>query len=267
MIKMFHEAPINIMDAVSFITDGDYALVHMLESSKPYTKFFERKRLEDDREMILDNSAFELSESFNWRLLAKWIKRLEPTYYILPDVLGDTDKTIENFHAFTDKYPDLPGKKFAVIQGQTYEDIVRCYEALSPYADKIGICMHYPFYDTGDGDLQLLRAKGRQKLLIDLLNDGVIDKSKPHHLLGLSLPSELIAYVDNPDTFSWIDSLDSSCPVTNGIEGINFWNGLPDSKPEITLDDFVYKNYGTKIVKRIIDNIIYLRRMVNGEFR
>jgi len=48
---------------------------------------------------------------------------------------------------------------------------------------------------------------GRVKLLGDLLRDGVINKDKPHHLLGCGLPQEFSFYKHSD--YDWIYSLDT----------------------------------------------------------
>ena len=57
MIKIAHEAPLDIFDEVQRITDYDYALVHLLEENGRYRDTFERA-VKQGREVILDNSIF-----------------------------------------------------------------------------------------------------------------------------------------------------------------------------------------------------------------
>ena len=60
MIKRYHEAPKCIFNKVQEHTDGDYALVHLFESDPEYLEMF-KKALADGRDVILDNSTFELA--------------------------------------------------------------------------------------------------------------------------------------------------------------------------------------------------------------
>ena len=39
------------------------------------------------REVLLDNSIFELGEAFDSDKFAKYVEELKPSYYIVPDVL------------------------------------------------------------------------------------------------------------------------------------------------------------------------------------
>ena len=82
-MKIAHEAPLSIFDKVQEVTDYDYALVHMFEENKEYFNTFVRA-LENGREVILDNSIFELGEAFEPKKYAWWVDVLRPTYYIIP---------------------------------------------------------------------------------------------------------------------------------------------------------------------------------------
>ena len=106
MVKIAHEAPISIFDRVQQLTEYDYALVHLFEENEQYYNQFETA-LEINREVILDNSIFELGTAFDSDKFAYWIEKLKPTYYIIPDVLEDCDGTISNFERWNFKYKDL----------------------------------------------------------------------------------------------------------------------------------------------------------------
>ncbi|MGA1047385.1 MAG: hypothetical protein ACO3UU_05205 [Minisyncoccia bacterium] len=64
IIHIAHEAPISLMSEVQFYTDYDYALVHHFEHHEEYFNFFKRS-LANNREVILDNSIFELKTAFD----------------------------------------------------------------------------------------------------------------------------------------------------------------------------------------------------------
>lgn len=66
MVKTFHEAPKSIFNRVQSITSGDYALVHLFEEDKEYFNLF-KQAVEQDREVILDNSIFELGKLLTLR--------------------------------------------------------------------------------------------------------------------------------------------------------------------------------------------------------
>ena len=52
------------------------------------------------------------------------------------------------------------------------------------------------------------------------MNDGIINKNKPHHLLGCAHPREFSFY-QGPE-FNWIDTLDTSSPIVHGIKKVRY---------------------------------------------
>ena len=241
-----HESPISMLEDSREYNDYDYALVHLFETHPEYYSFFKQSLLQG-REVLLDNSIFELGHSFDPSKYAEYVKELKPTYYIVPDVLEDSQKTISSFHKFKMQYPDLPGLTIGVVQGKTYQQLVKCYKYMSQHADYIAISFDYSWYktighyesierprvvmDVEDKSmydklhkqdehrtvLELL-ADGRRKFINMLIDDGIWNHNKPHHLLGNSLPQEMKHYTD----IKSIRSVDTSNPVVAGIKGIRY---------------------------------------------
>lgn len=221
MIKLFHEAPNSLFYYVQAKTDGDYCLVHLLEENETYRDLF--KQACREREVILDNSIFELGEAFDMHRFHEWTCELEPTWYIIPDVLEDSQNTIHNARIWNDVYRQAtPGKCIGVVQGKDYYDIVDCYTKLdqSIDVDMIAISFDYSMYKRLVPNPNRLMSwmLGRVTLLGLLEADGVINKNKPHHLLGTSLPVEGKFYRDYP----WIYSVDTSNPVVAAIKGVAY---------------------------------------------
>ena len=217
-MKIAHEAPLSIFDKVQELTDYDYFLVHLFEENEEYLAKA-HECVSKGRETILDNSIFELGHAWNASRFAYWVNEMKPTYYIVPDVLDDCDKTIDSFERFMKEYPDLPGQSIAVAQGSTYNDLVLCYNYLAndDRVDKIAMSFDSPFFQVYGGDNQYYKMmNGRQHTINKMLEEGVINTSKPHHLLGCGLPQEFKAYKN----YDWIDSLDTSNPVIHGIKGM-----------------------------------------------
>ena len=75
MIKIAHESPKSVFDKVQKLTDYDYALVHLFEEDNEYLKLFQ-DALKNGREVILDNSIFELEEAFDANKFAYWVTKL-----------------------------------------------------------------------------------------------------------------------------------------------------------------------------------------------
>jgi len=265
MIKIAHEAPIDIFEEVQRYTDYDYALVHLLEQNGRYRDTFERA-VKKGREVILDNSIFELEEAFEADRFVLWIERLKPTWYIIPDALENADKTLDQLDDWLIRYSNVVGKKIGVVQGKTYAEIVDCYKYMDKAnLDMIAISFDYSYYTESvpHPNKYVSWMLGRVKLLGDLLRDGIINKNKPHHLLGCGLPQEF-SYYKHSD-YSWIYSLDTSNPIVHGIKGISYGpDGLwsKESQKLHELIDFELENIDNNL---ILNNIQKFRWFVNGQ--
>ena len=131
MIKIAHEAPLDIFDEVQRFTDYDYALVHLLEENPRYRDTFERA-IKKGREVILDNSIFELEEAFDADRFNYWVNELRPSWYIVPDALEEAYDTIAKMEDWNNKGLGYLGSgKIGVVQGKTYDEIVDCYNFMN----------------------------------------------------------------------------------------------------------------------------------------
>ena len=265
MIKIAHEAPKSIFEDIQKLTDYDYALVHLLEEDEEYLKLFE-KAIKKGREVILDNSIFELEEAFEAEKFAYWVKRLKPEWYIVPDALEDANLTMAQMERWNVEYKDLPGKKIGVVQGKTYSQIVDCYKYLDYLAnvDMIAISFDYSYYNVSvpHANKYVSWMLGRVKLLGDLLKDGIINKDKRHHLLGCGLPQEFSFYKHSD--YEWIYSLDTSNPVVHGIKGINYKSDGLWSKESQKLYELINYDVDPEQIDTIRNNIQKFRWYTNG---
>ncbi len=246
-----HESPISMLDKSRDYNDYDYALVHLFESHPKYYDFFKQSLLMD-RDVLLDNSIFELGEAFDHKKFAKYVKELKPTYYIVPDVLENGYETIKHYIEFCSEYTDLPGSKIGVVQGKTYDELVDCYRFMEQNADYIAISFDYSYYvTTGFGKTKLERwCSGRQRFIKHLKDDGVWNYHKPHHLLGCSLAREFKAYVGDNS----IRSVDTSNPIVAGIKELRYNSDLGlNDKPSIKLADLI----DTKVNASQVEDIMY----------
>lgn len=238
-----HETPISFLEESRNYNDFDYALVHLFETHPQYYSFFKQSLL-SGREVLLDNSIFELKEAFNPVKYAAYIEELNPTYFIVPDVLENADATIESYISFYNEYKDLPGLWIGAVQGKTYEDIIKCYKVMSECADYIAISFDFSWYQqigfstsTNPHTQYLERmCTGRQKLIKMLIDDGIWNHNKPHHLLGCSLAREFKAYKN----ILSIRSCDTSNPIVAGILDKRYIKGIGlYEKPSVLLADLI----------------------------
>lgn len=267
MIKTFHEAPKSIFKTVQSWTDGDYALVNLFAEDEEYFQLF-KDAVAAGREVILDNGVFELGEAWDADQFAGWVDKLQPTWYIVPDVLEDGEATVARFMEFISKYRGLPGKIIGVAQGKDYNDYVKCYKAIEPYCDKIGMSFDCSWYREGvksDNPWVQLTC-GRVRNLIRMDDDHIINRYKPHHLLGVALPQEMACYqlFQKEDTFRWIDSVDTSNPVVHGLKGIAYSSDGLLSKESQKLYTMINAEVSPTQMHIIECNIEQFRRFCNG---
>lgn len=248
-MKISHEVPLQLLGASRWFNDYDYALVHLFDQYPEYLNFY-RRSIEIGRTVILDNSLYELGEAFNMDDYASWIEKLQPTYYIIPDTFWDADRTIEQAIEWMYKYgKNLPGKLMGVAQGNTYNDIARCYKFMSAFCDRIAFTFKFSPNVINDIDFHDyvadhfscdcptdIQAACRYWVLERLHASNIIDVTKEHHLLGIQNTTAL----SNIAQWDWITSIDTSNPIING-----FLHNRYDSngnthcdKPTKTLRDF-----------------------------
>lgn len=226
MIKRYHEAPIEIFKDVQEVTDGDYALVHLFETNEEYFNMF-KKAVEAGRDVILDNSIFELGTAFDMDRYAYWIRKLEPTWYIVPDCWKNGWETARMFSEFIHRYPDLPGKRIGVAQGHQLEEVEKCYRSIEKYCDMVAFNLDFSSAApvAAQGIPYCLRMSiGRRHMLGRLFERDVINTTKPHHLLGCGVPQEVMWY---PKEWTWVRSIDTCNPVIHGLLDIGYDSNLP----------------------------------------
>ena len=238
-IKVSHEVPIKLLDYSRNFNDYDYCLVHLLDQKPEYKRYYESCKLYD-RELLLDNSIFELGKAFDSDKFAEKVVELEPTYYIIPDSLQNCEETISNWKSFVSKYNDLPGLKIGVVQGNTWRELKYCYQFMNEHADYIAISFDYMYYMiTGESPTNNkleLWCSGRQRLIQQLMDSGIWNTKKPHHLLGCSLAKEFKAYVGQTS----IRSVDTSNPVVAALHNLKYNGDLGlKTKPSTKLADLI----------------------------
>lgn len=264
-MKIGHESPISIFDEVQKLTDYDYALVHLFEEFPEYLQKF-RDAVASGREVILDNSIFELGEAFDATKFAYWINELKPTWYIVPDALEDSYRTRANLLRWNrDWEGNLPSKKIAVVQGKSYVELKECYEEIVRFGnvDMIAISFDYSYYrEIFPHKNKLVSwAMGRVLLLNRLLKDKVIRTDIPHHLLGCGLPLEFAFYKD----YDWIYSVDTSSPVVHGIQKVAYSNTGLWKKSRHKLFEMISDEVSESQLNLVKENIELFRSIANEQ--
>ena len=264
MILISHEVPEQLLDQSLQFNDYNYCLVHLCETRPLYYDFYKRSRV-NNKELLLDNSIFELGKAFDPVKFAQYIDELSPTYYVIPDSLENAEETITSYKNFIRNYPGLNGAKIGVVQGKTYHELVECYKFMSDNADYIALSFDLSFYQyIGTGNTKLERqCSGRIRFIDNLYREDIINHSKPHHLLGCSLAKEFRYYTNN--SYSFIRSCDTSNPIVAGMLGIQYSGefGL-QTKPSIKLADMIDRKVTEVEWNNIKYNVANFKKIVNG---
>lgn len=261
------------------INDYDFVLYHLFSSNSKYRDFYTRSRTtHPNRITIFDNSAYEYyikGECLNMDEFRNAVSIFRPTFFILPDVLMDKNKTLDMVKWEIGEFYKSEICRFsipiAVIQGNSIDDMLECvftYKALGIKA--IALPFHNSFL-VGLGEemkqnntipfrvfntvynkqinKDMLYALGRIRL-VEILQ--LYLKSFNHiHLLGSHCPLEKMFYskLDNIH----IRTIDTGYPVKCAVCGYELFK--EPSKPNIIIDDIMNKEFSEEEEKLIINNV------------
>ena len=263
MIRISHEVPLCMLKESRSFNDYDYALVHLLDKYPEYLSFY-KESLKMGREVILDNSLYELGEAFDMQCYYDWIKKLDPTYYIIPDTFWDSQATVSQAETWMNDYGwRLPNKKIGVAQGCSYDEIRQSYLYMSEFCDTVAFTFKYHpqmIEDMGEYEnITDAQAHIRYKVLSKLEGDGIINHNIRHHLLGM----QNTLYLKEICQLSWIDSIDTSNPVMYGLEGYMYGRdgNAHIDKPILKLDNVFEREIDLNSYDKIIYNIDKFREM------
>lgn len=169
----------------------NFGLAHEAQRDETYRDFL---RSYPDKFLILDNAADELGEGMKGQPLWDLILDIQPDEMILPDVLENTEKTLENSNAFLKEFQ--PKKEFpemsimAVAQGENWSEWLLCYKEwyYNDQVDVIGIPYDIDFSVKSSRfnppSRTLTRATNRLTLIQELEDRDLLGKEV--HLLGMN---------------------------------------------------------------------------------
>jgi hypothetical protein len=225
-------------------------LAHLALNSKEYARFYYEEG-QTGNFVLLDNGAAEHAQP-SLDVLISVIEQVQPTEFILPDVLYDSEQTLDRsyraLHRLTGE--DFKVRFMAVPQGNTYEEWVSCAkEMLTWPIDTIGISK-FMSYKLGP----CARAT-----LFSLISTADVQM----HLLGCAYDPREIAAINYMPYSHKIRGTDSSIPYVYASQGVNMYTAIKDgisrSQAEI---DF----YEGKTSRALISaNIQIWEAIVNGE--
>lgn len=238
-----HECPKSLLNFSLKFNDYDYFLIHQIEKFQEYRDFFKLSK-SLNRRQILDNSLYELKESFDPDRFAEYIEELQPTEYLIPDAFNDFEKNIEMFNLWMLKHSNLKGVKIATVHGKTVEEFQKAYDYFNQFDVKIAFNFAESLYmNYGKGPTkEVQNASGRYNVISSLK----LNPNKKHHLLGCSHWAEFKHYKD----FKFIETIDTSNPIMAAFEEHRY----PIAhKPKLAVDDC----QDIAITPEILDNITY----------
>ena len=244
------ELPICMLEWNHKINDYDFILQHLLEH-EGYREYFTNRPFK--RMSILDNSGYEYAVrglSLDWDKYVETIKLIKPTYYLIPDVLGDFEKTVVMVKEWKENYQSrVPFTPMPVIQGSTINELRDCLVLYKDLGyDAVAIPFDIDAFESEQGNKKS-RAIGRHAFC-KVFESG-LSRFKYAHLLGSHDWREPSFYYS-----SGPDSMDTSYPVKCGYLGVD----MDKDKPNILIDDFIDEQLSEVVKNRIIDNIKRFRR-------
>ena len=218
-----HETPVSFLETSRRYNDYDYALVHLFETNPEYYSFFKASKTLG-REVLLDNSIFELGEAFDTKKFVKYVKELLVDCYTYMANMADYIAI-----SFDYSWYDTITESSANVQTKYYT------------LEK--------------------QSKGRRRLIDMLQQDKIWDHNKPHHLLGCSLASEFKHYTWDKSIRSLDTSNPVVAGILNKryYKGI----GLLD-KPSVLLADLITAELNDEQEKDILYNVEEFKNLLRS---
>lgn len=289
-MKISHEFPLEfyLQGVAESNTDYDYCLVHRYLDTPAYKEYMLKAKA-SGREIILDNSLYELGEAFDQDVYIEVAKELKPTYCILPDVFNKFTDNLDSQLAFYEKYKNIfleyDINPMAIPHGITVGEIVNAIKIIKtklPENTKIAIPFGSEafnnskgikgFLSTTDISYPPLRQALNRNLFLSKYRDILCDRKI--HLLGCKSLDEFGDWIDNA---FFIDSIDTSLPVTMTFEGHTFSDSeLVDIgtckiianmyKPTFLIDNHFNDKelFNNTDFEKLIYNIKYFKDTVNS---
>lgn len=259
--------PIKYLDTFASQSDFHLILPHILETNEKYLNFYREKSRRGDF-IIVDNSVFELGKSYPDEKLLRLASEVEADEIIVPEIIGDFQKSLKKAEQFL-RDPQIP-RDFSIsitVQGNSFDEMKQHYKEILKrfsYLDTISIPFAIDCDIPGAPKVKsktLQRVINRTSFIDRLLEKGIIDYTKKHHLLGLSDGVELKHYSSSPERYRFIRSNDSSSAFTHGSNLIRYTEkGLPCEKLKEKLDFKMNKELKGSQIESIQYNINMLKK-------
>jgi len=229
-----------MLEMVQPLADFDWVLAHKVLEDETYAEWYRKS----GNLKFVDNSVNELSMPLSVEQMKEAFDKVNGTYVVAPDFLGDSGKTLE---AYRECVKILPPEKIAkVVQGRSFVEAWECFQA---YPAGI-ICIPYDLCSSRNEPPWLMGL--RRALFISNIPK---DQGYLIHLLGYTSLDEFFWYHGNP----MVATIDTGIPVMLGLEGKDILDPL-ESKSTPTFNRMEKLELDQKAWVRIVLNIALLRR-------
>lgn len=231
MIDVYHIVPIAYMPLLAQRPASRFlmAMAPVAIASREYVRLIRAARAVGST-LVLDNGTPYLGESIPDKDLAAAMTLLDPDIVVLPDVFRDRAATEARIQSFLRTYDEDRNVEFmGVTQGATRSEYIESYLQLSndQRISHIGV----PYMDVC-----VERGPGfeRERFLRALIELGIVQSAKPHHLLGLGHAGNI--ELQRLRTLSFVCSCDTSTAYVHARLG-KLLNAVdPYRKPQLPMD-------------------------------
>lgn len=239
---------------------GDYHLLlahDVLAHPKEYQEIYGGKGYD----IIMDNSLIELGHPLPMVEVLEAAEIVGAQKFVFPDTLGDFRSTYDKVSKALDEWYDIPGdfaevvKPVAVVQGNNYEECVRCLEQYINWGIENISIPRVLVEKLGTRTEILMKALERGFSSIHLLgfSDDVLDDITCARLPGVS-------------------GIDSAVPVRAGIKEVDIRSlvlkvhGTKDAiGPRGDFWDTKWNDLNRYQVMQVLSNLANIRSFVNSD--
>lgn len=175
-VSLACESPTAHIKLVQEHTEFDFAIAHFVRDPGYAAPYAERSL---GRILILDNGKFELVHPLSPEEVIEAAIKVRADYVVPPDHFGNFEKTKDSLKDFIKRIWKggkrlTPFKIAPVVVGRDPGELARCYDYYITIPEIDMYCIS--FLTNRISSLKMVR---------------MIDKTKPHHLLGFSTRDEL----------------------------------------------------------------------------
>lgn len=233
---------------------------------KKYTKYKEYYLNNSNIFTIMDCGLFE-GDIFTVKELTDILLELKPNIFVVPDSWNNAKMSLKQAKEWLkikkNQLEEIDIKLMAVIQCTDFKIGSNLYEK---YIDLGYDCISFNHsssaYSSFFPHSNILTSKmmGRIYFINQLLDKNIIDTTKYHHLLGCSDWKEFGYY--GGKEYSFIKSIDTSCPVINGLEKIELNPLKKYIKPINPIAKYMDDNFNEQKSHLIENNVNIIKKLI-----